>query len=148
MDSVEGKGSTFWFTAAFDLPATDRRQGDSAGARYKTQPSLEKTAKILLAEDNPVNQFVALAQLKRLGFAAHAVSNGAEAIEALQRDDYDLVLMDCEMPVMDGFEAARRIRASVGSAIPIVALTANAMREDRENALRRGWTITSRNRST
>ncbi len=64
--------------------------------------------------------------------------NGAEAVEALEREDYDLVLMDCEMPVMDGFEALRRIRGSARASVPIIAVTANAMPADRDKCLREG----------
>ena len=76
--------------------------------------------------------------LKKLGYSAHAVSNGAEALEALDHGDYDLVLMDCAMPVMDGYEATHRIRKSSHARIPIVALTASAMATDRERCLSEG----------
>jgi CheY-like chemotaxis protein/HPt (histidine-containing phosphotransfer) domain-containing protein len=99
-------------------------------------------ARILLAEDYPVNQLVMLAMLDRLGFAADAVFNGAQAIEALRSLDYDLVLMDCEMPEVDGYEATSRIRnpetGALNPRIPIVAVTANAMPGDREKCLRCG----------
>jgi CheY-like chemotaxis protein len=75
---------------------------------------------------------VSLVQLQKLGFLANAVNDGAEAVNAVQSGIYDLVLMDCEMPVMDGFEATRRIRATVHREIPIIALTASAMSEDRD----------------
>jgi len=91
-----------------------------------------------LAEDNATNQEVALAQLRHLGYTAVAVANGAEAIQAVEQGPYDLVLMDCQMPVMDGFEAARRIRRSMGRDIPIVAITADAMPADRERCLAEG----------
>ncbi len=98
--------------------------------------------RILLAEDHPVNQEVALAILRRLGFTADPVANGAEAIRALQRVNYDLVLMDCEMPVVDGYEATRRIRlpetGALNPQVPIVAVTANAMPGDREKCLQNG----------
>ncbi|MDR3797843.1 MAG: response regulator [Terracidiphilus sp.] len=91
-------------------------------------------ARILVAEDNPANREVALGILKKLGLRADAVTNGADAISALESIDYDLVVMDMRMPVMDGIEAARRIR-SLDSAVrnhqvPIVAMTANAMESD------------------
>jgi CheY-like chemotaxis protein/HPt (histidine-containing phosphotransfer) domain-containing protein len=99
---------------------------------------ISRNGRILLAEDNATNRDVGLAQLQKLGYEANAVTNGAEAIEALQRANYDLVLMDCEMPVMDGYEATHRIRASVHSRIPIIAVTADAMPADRDRCLSEG----------
>jgi CheY-like chemotaxis protein/HPt (histidine-containing phosphotransfer) domain-containing protein len=81
---------------------------------------------------------VVQAQLRKLGFEASAVFNGAEAVEAVQHEAYDLILMDCEMPVMDGFEATRRIRESPHAGIPILAVTAHAMPSDRELCLQAG----------
>ena len=99
-------------------------------------------ARILLAEDNPVNQEVAMAMLERLGYHADRVANGVEALEALGKSDYDLVLMDCLMPEMDGYEATRSIREGRSGArnprIPIVAITADAMSGDRERCFQAG----------
>ncbi|MDP9521752.1 hybrid sensor histidine kinase/response regulator [Pseudomonas putida] len=90
-------------------------------------------ARILLVEDNPVNQLVAKGMLAKLGCQVQLATQGAEALEQLELDDFDLVLMDCNMPVMDGYEASRRIRQSGRwPNLPIVALTANAMPEERE----------------
>ena len=90
-------------------------------------------ARILLVEDNPVNQLVAKGMLAKLGCQVQLATQGAEALELLELDDFDLVLMDCNMPVMDGYEASRRIRQSGRwTDLPIVALTANAMPEERE----------------
>jgi CheY-like chemotaxis protein/HPt (histidine-containing phosphotransfer) domain-containing protein len=95
-----------------------------------------------MAEDNSVNQMVLRAMLGRLGLVADPVFDGAQAIQALQSIDYDLVLMDCEMPEVDGYEATRRIRnpatGALNPRIPIVAVTANAMPGDREKCLRSG----------
>jgi CheY-like chemotaxis protein len=93
---------------------------------------------VLVAEDNATNRLVALAQLTKLGFKAEAVVNGAEAVEALRHKAYDIILMDCSMPVMDGYEAAGRIRGLGGPRIPIIALTAFAMAGDRERCLDAG----------
>ncbi|MFT0521083.1 response regulator [Pseudomonas faucium] len=90
-------------------------------------------ARILLVEDNPVNQLVAKGMLAKLGCQVTLATQGAEALELLAQEDFDLVLMDCNMPVMDGYEASRRIRQSGRwPDLPIVALTANAMPEERE----------------
>ncbi|WP_060508800.1 response regulator [Pseudomonas sp. NBRC 111124] len=90
-------------------------------------------ARILLVEDNPVNQLVAKGMLAKLGCQVQVATQGVEALEWLERESFDMVLMDCNMPVMDGYEASRRIRQSGRwPELPIVALTANAMPEERE----------------
>jgi PAS domain S-box-containing protein len=142
VNSQQGEGSTFWFTAAFELASPGRLQPVSepaqerSGTARRTNPSLHKV-RILVAEDNAINREVALAQLRKLGCDAGAVTNGAEAVEAVRRGEYHLVLMDCQMPVMDGFEATRCIR-SINPRFPIIAMTANAMPSDRERCLHEG----------
>jgi signal transduction histidine kinase/CheY-like chemotaxis protein len=100
-------------------------------------------ARVLLAEDNPVNQEVALGMLEELGHRVQVANHGREALDAMARGSYDLVLMDCQMPEMDGFAAAAAIRELEGRApsrkrVPIIALTANALQGDRENCLAHG----------
>ncbi|WP_373507427.1 response regulator [Thiocapsa sp.] len=129
-------------------PARDgsERADTSAPDRAAVRGSLPDPARlqglVLVAEDSPVNQAVALGMLKRLGLRADAVGNGLEAIEALGRIPYDLVLMDLQMPVMDGLEATRRIRDAsspvLDRRIPVIAMTANAMQGDREICLQAG----------
>lgn len=100
-----------------------------------------KNVRILLAEDNAINQKVATRVLNKLGFYCNIANNGREAVEKLQQESYDLVLMDCQMPEMDGFEATEMIRAqeqTLGKHIPIIAMTANAMQGDRERCLKSG----------
>ena len=121
----------------------------------ETQPALVSTStqppqpsatvitsklKILVAEDNLVNQKVILKQLSNMGYTADVVANGKEAVQMLDTIDYDLILMDCQMPVLDGYQATQEIRRKKGNARPpaIVALTAHAMQEDKEKALAAG----------
>jgi PAS domain S-box-containing protein len=154
LESKEGEGSTFWFTAVLEkLPAgcdsademSDKIDENGAmGSLSKSQLYLKNANKIriLVAEDNPVNQKVAQSMLKKIGLRADVVANGKEAIHVLQIIPYDLVLMDCQMPEMDGFEAARVIRQNGSKAlnprIPIIAMTAATMRSDREKCIQAG----------
>ncbi|HWE50149.1 MAG TPA: PAS domain S-box protein [Bryobacteraceae bacterium] len=136
VESGPGKGSNFWFTIPFD-PAPSDPAALESGASAPPLPAGD--LRILVAEDNATNRLVVLSQLKRLRYEATAVPDGAQAVEAVQAGDYDMVLMDCEMPVMDGYEATRRIRASGPHAgVPIIALTASAMQGDRGRCLREG----------
>src|SRR5262249_37980664 len=110
-------------------------------AAHATEPAAPlPRLRILVAEDNVVNQKVARLLLKQLGQRADIATNGAETIGALERQDYDVVLMDCQMPEMDGFEAARAIRAQIAvDRQPfIIAMTANALEGDREDCLAAG----------
>lgn len=134
VESIEGRGSTFWFSVTLakgparpiDIPQT------VADFRVHGGPRL----RILIAEDNIVNQKVARGYLDILGHASVVVANGREALEALRKERFDLVLMDCQMPEMDGYEATQRIRQdSALRGIPIIAMTANAIAGDRERCL-------------
>jgi PAS domain S-box-containing protein len=110
------------------------------GARAGSTPDRPAPLRILLAEDNPINQRVALLMLEKIGYDATVVNNGLEALEALSRADYDLVLLDVQMPELDGLETARRIRQRWprGTGPRLVAMTANAMQGDREVCLAAG----------
>ena len=95
---------------------------------------------LLIVEDNLVNQRVAARLVEKMGYRAAVVNNGLEAIQAVQREHYDLILMDCQMPELDGFTATAEIRRleKPGSHMPVIAMTANAMRGDREKCLAAG----------
>lgn len=108
--------------------------GQAGVSQEQGGPSPTHRARILLVEDNPVNQLVAKGMLSKLGCDVVVSSNGAEALQQLEQDQFDLVLMDCNMPVMNGYDATRRIRENARwSDLPIIALTANAMPEEREH---------------
>ena len=115
-------------------------QQHEAAAKPKFDPQMgqRQPLRILLAEDNAVNQKLALRMLERMGYRADVAGNGLEAIEALQRQPYDVVLMDVQMPEMDGLEATRCIRQSspedlsAGKQPRIIAMTASAMQEDKD----------------
>ncbi len=147
VESTPGQGSSFWFTARLlkhadcnALVEADVGPVPAAGSPQRTTGG----ERILIAEDNPVNTEVAIAMLELLGCRAESVSNGRAALDLSSRRDFDLILMDCQMPEMDGFEATRRIRSREaqlgehGRRIPVIALTAHAMKGDREQCLAAG----------
>jgi CheY-like chemotaxis protein len=137
-ESRPGLGSTFSFTAEFGRDGEERIE-DAGGTRgLGRQPA--GPLKVLLVEDNQINQVLAAELLKRRGHAVTVASNGREALEALGREDFSLVLMDARMPVMSGEEATRHVRAGEARDphIPIVALTAHALQGDRERFLAAG----------
>jgi len=140
--SQPGRGSQFWFTARLGTltQAPAYRSLTSRCPAPDTLPQFHGLkARVLLAEDNISSQQVALRILTRLGLRADAVANGAEALRALETIPYDLVLMDVQMPEMDGIEATRHIRCPHSAArnhrVPIIAMTANAMPGDRQKCL-------------
>jgi len=158
VESMEGKGSLFYFSIPFDVPSgqntvksnnkmtlasTISASGSKVAATLPTSPDqvLLKSRFILLAEDNLANQKLAMLVLGKLGCQVTPVVNGLEVVEAVRRGQYDIILMDCQMPEMDGFEATlaiREVEKTTGQHIPIIAMTANAMQGDREQCLAGG----------
>ncbi|MCK5131774.1 MAG: response regulator [Candidatus Sabulitectum sp.] len=110
--------------------------------RHTLKESRKAGVQILIAEDNPVNQLVAVKILKKLGYKADIAENGTEAIDALRRTAYDIIFMDCQMPVMDGYAASRAIRSGkekvLNSDVVIIAMTANALKGDKEECIQAG----------
>jgi CheY-like chemotaxis protein len=109
-------------------------------ARNSIDKYLHADRRVLVADDNAVNQRVAVAMLRKLGFHADTAGNGVEALEALGKNAYDFLLIDCQMPEVDGYEATRAIRAreAAGIHLPVVAMTAHTMREDLDACLAAG----------
>lgn len=148
LESRERLGSTFWFEvplskSSIEVMCSPRKQLVTEDLSVASElPVVSDAVKpILVAEDNPVNQKVALHQLRDLGFVAHIVGSGREAVAATLRNTYELIFMDCQMPEMDGFQAASEIRkteAVSGRHIPIIALTAHAIEGDRDRCLAAG----------
>ncbi|MGE5490146.1 MAG: ATP-binding protein [Actinomycetota bacterium] len=141
VDSVPGEGSTFHFTVAFDTtdaaPAPDPARGLRAASRDVVAGL--QGADVLVVEDTELNQEVMRDLLNQVGLRVRLAANGEEALQAVADTRPDCVLMDCHMPVMDGFEATRRLRADDRHRdLPIIALTANALSGDRERCLAAG----------
>jgi CheY-like chemotaxis protein len=136
----EYPGSIFSFIIEFGL-VEDHLQVEDDHSEKKQNVLLNRQLFILLAEDNKVNQKLASRMLEKLGHEVVIAENGEEAIEKMKQGDFDLILMDVQMPIMDGFQATKKIRESEQKGnkhIPIIALTAYAMKGDREKCLKAG----------
>ena len=136
--SQPGKGSRFWFDVEVPCASQDRTAPAPAAAPHAAaDTSRARGARVLLVEDNPVNRQFAIAVLKSVGAVITVAVDGSEAVRLASEAEHDVILMDCQMPVMDGYEATRRIRAA-GVTTPVIALTANAMEGDRDRCAAAG----------
>jgi signal transduction histidine kinase/CheY-like chemotaxis protein len=142
--STPEEGSTFWLEVELERAASRKQQDDVIMPESESAPSLPRFEgfKVLLVEDNAINQEVGQSILHLMGLSVDIAENGQEALGLIQGDHYDLVLMDCQMPVMDGFEATRRVRERErmdgNPGVIIIAMTGNAMEGDRESCIRAG----------
>ena len=141
VESQEGIGSNFWFVVTLGIQQEGSFRDEVVLSEPSLAPRLERrNTRLLVVEDHHVNRIVVMEMIKKLGISADVATDGDEAVAAVKDGDYDLVLMDCQMPVMDGYEATKRIRAFDGpkGKVPIVAVTANAMSDDRDQCVEAG----------
>jgi signal transduction histidine kinase/ActR/RegA family two-component response regulator len=143
VNSAPGKGSTFWFTCKLQKANDSDSDSDHSlqeSVSFSEQQALIKGMKVLVVEDESINQALITALLTQFGFNVTAVDNGKMAVEAVASKDYQLILMDLQMPDMDGFEATKMIKAMTDklNIPPIIALTAHAMGKDKERCLLAG----------
>lgn len=139
VDSEVGRGTHFTVTLPLPVYETALTEPEPAATRENNAAAGSAALAILLVEDNQVNQLVASSLLRKLGHTVDLAENGKRALQAMENRTYDMVLMDCQMPVMDGYEATRQIRENPAwKTLPVIAVTANVMQGDRENCLASG----------
>ena len=143
LESAEGQGSTLFFTAPLPpgkTTAENEERGVEARSSSPAEQPPQQPLSILVAEDNLVNQLLMRTLIEKRGHRVTVVANGTAAVAAWRQHRFDCILMDIQMPEMDGYAATRLIRAAEGNGahIPIIALTAYAMKEDREKCLQAG----------
>ncbi len=137
VESVPGQGSTFFFTAVFEL--ADEKHLEQAATVELPYGEIKYSGHILLVEDNTINQIIAEELLQSVGYTVDIANNGQEALDMLDKKHYDIVLMDIQMPIMDGLSATKAIRKKPQFAsLPIVAMSAHAMAGDKEKSLKYG----------
>ncbi|NET70090.1 MAG: response regulator [Sphaerospermopsis sp. SIO1G2] len=144
VESIPEQGSKFWFTVKLEyvdkpVDKSSLKANNNHQTKNIPQSILIKIGKILVAEDNQVNQKVIKNQLKRIGYDCDIVENGQVAINKLQKESYNLILMDCQMPILDGYDATKIIRhQEANQNIIIIALSASAMTDDKQKCLNAG----------
>ncbi len=139
VESTQGSGSTFWFTACFKEGVAPKTEQEKPAKQIKRLEG--KKISVLVVEDNLINQKISSFSLKKAGMEVTLANNGLEAVELFKKQSFDVILMDIQMPVMDGYGATREIRKieeSLNTHIPIIALTANAMQGDAEKCFSAG----------
>jgi CheY-like chemotaxis protein len=144
--SEPGQGSRFWFELPLRRADGSQRSSTHAHDLFLVEAPARSRALpvaaplVLVAEDNPVNQVLAVRLLEKCGYRAEIVGTGRDAVAAVERESYAAVLMDCQMPELDGYAATREIRRREGDSprLPIIAMTANSMAGDREKCLDAG----------
>ncbi|MGH2849367.1 MAG: ATP-binding protein, partial [Solirubrobacteraceae bacterium] len=139
-ESAPGEGSTFWFEVELPLSGTDAVAAQEPQTREAAPIDAGNRRRVLVAEDSMINQVVAVRLLERYGVRARVVADGREALAALAEEDFDAVLMDCQMPVLDGYGATVELRRREGDGrhTPVIAMTANAMKGDRDRCIAAG----------
>lgn len=135
VESTLGEGSTFWFTIPLNVATTE--VGPAASETVSEEPRASRELRLLLAEDNKINQMLVQQMIGAIGHQITIAKNGLEAVEKSKADEFDFVLMDIRMPVMDGIDATKEIRA-LGNSVPIIAFTADAMHEHLSQYLEAG----------
>lgn len=142
MESAEGQGSTFTISLPLTIAAGPPVEGQAPDAPGPATPcpAAQPMRSVLVVDDNEVNLYVAVALLKKAGYQTATAKSGLEALAKVGAADFDVVLMDCQMPELDGYEATLRIRAlpSARRGTPIIALTASALREELDRCLKVG----------
>jgi CheY-like chemotaxis protein len=144
VESRPGKGSTFWFLLPLKVAADETVPASQQPAAGPLLPSVPACGRrVLIVEDNPINQIVALRALTGLGYQAELAPGGEEALAAFARDHFDAILMDCQMPGMDGYQVASEMRrmealATAAKPTPIIAMTANVIEGDQQKCVAAG----------